>query len=831
MPPDLFPLDSSFGDLLRSRRLASGLTQAELAERAGLSVRGLSDLERGVRTRPQRETVQRLLAALAVPPDERRAIQRAARKPSPEEAELRRETAVSAPRLAPRFAGPLLGRSAEIALLRAWLLEPSPGVVTLTGPGGSGKTRLALSVASDEATQRRFPDGVVVVDLAAVRNAQHVLPAVTAALGWTASDGQATPQGIARRLQDRRLCLVLDNFEQVIAAASDIAELAASLPMTAFLVTSREPLMIRAERCLPIAPLPVPDVSTIPAVEAMTYPAVHLFSERAGAANPAFVVTDANARDVIRLCQRLDGLPLAIELVAALTAAYSPLMLLRRLDERIPLPGSLRDLPERHRTLENVVAWSEALLSPVEWELFQLVGVFDGSFSLEAVQLIWLMSHAGPEHPAADLYALLGSLVQRSLVQRENAPDDEARFRLLETIRLVASERLRAAPDQDRVRAAHAAAMQREAETAQLWRRDASFDRRLLRLERDLANLRVALSWLNEHNVPGAVHLLDTLGSFWALCGHGAEGLAHCEAALGRYLEQDLPRCRLLRHAAWIATNLGEFGRAERHSDEANRLALTLGDEREVAFARFVRGNIAQGLGRPAEAEQDIEFALQAFQKLDETWGAFAANAVLGMVAIDRGDAVLAEARYEAALRRAAPDIAARDRATVHCNVALAQCWQGKLDGAVTHAARALALSEGIVAWSARAGAWQVLARVALQRGDLAAARSGLQESLHHWQRSGDQRGLAGCLELTAAFAARSGAAFNAVFLLAAVTALREQVVGPSSLLAAAERAALEDSLRAQLPGTDCMMASERGRLSSLPQTIALARELLGQAG
>jgi tetratricopeptide (TPR) repeat protein len=562
----------------------------------------------------------------------------------------------------------------------------------------------------------------------------------------------------------------------------------------------------------------------------MTYPAVQLFAQRAQAANPAFAVTDANARDVTILCGRLDGLPLAIELAASLTAAYSPATLVRRLEERAALPGTLRDLPERQRSLENVVAWSEALLTPGEQVLFQLVGVFDGGFSLGIVQQVWQGAHkdANPEGANADLLGLLGALVQRSLVQRDDAGGDEPRFRLLETIRVVTAERLRSGPDRDRVYAAHAAAMQHAAERAQLERRDADFDARLRRLERDLPNLRVALGWLTAHDLAGAARLLDSLGSLWSLCGYGAEGLEHCEAVLARYTEQDLLRCRLLRHAAWIATNLGELSRAEQHVAEAYRLADALRDEREMAFVRFVRGNIAQGVGRATEAEAEIESALQVLEELGKTWATFASHAVLGMVALDRGDAALAEARYQTALRSAATDIAARDRATALCNVAVAQRWQGKLDDAATHAARALALAEGIVAWTARAGAWQVLARVSLEQGDLEAARVGFQESLRHWQRSGDQRGLAACLEATAVFAVTCGSAGKAATLLAAVAALREQV-GPASILAAAECDSLAASLRGTLGSTAFVIAEERGRMLSLMQALALAHEILGQ--
>ncbi|MCA9879841.1 MAG: hypothetical protein KC442_18735, partial [Thermomicrobiales bacterium] len=427
----------------------------------------------------------------------------------------------------------------------------------------------------------------------------------------------------------------------------------------------------------------------------------------------------------------------------------------------------------------------------------------------------------------ADIVPLLGALVRQSLVLREDGADDGPRFRLLETIRSFAATRLRAQPYWDLAAGAQAAAMQRAVAAAGLAVRDTGFDARLRRLELELPNLRLALDWLQARDPAGSLGLLDALGSFWALCGYGAEGLARCEVVLAGYPARDLRRCRVVRLAAWIATNLGEFSRADAHLAEASGLADFLADSREQAYVAFVRGNVAQGQGRLAEAEAHLNRALRAFTELAEPWVVFATQAALAMVALEHGDAALAETRYVAALRLAGPDGAPRDRAAVLCNIAVAQRWQGKSAEAVTHAARALALTEDTVAWSARAGALQVLARVALREGDLVAARGWMAVGLRYWQRSGDQWGLATSLEGVAAIAAADGDAVRAAALLGAVAALRERLAAPASAYGAAERAELEAALREALGTIDVAVATERGRGMPLVAALDLARTLL----
>jgi predicted ATPase/DNA-binding XRE family transcriptional regulator len=430
----------SFAAVLAHYRANAGLTQEELAERAGLSARTISDLERGVAQHPYPVTVQRLLQALGLTEDDAALFQQAAR----------RQTAAigqpEAPRTYPEVRGALplqpttfIGREQEIAEVSAILRREEVRLLTLTGPGGVGKTRLALQVAEAEAA--RFPDGVAFVSLAALTDPGLVSSAIASTLGITETAGRSILETLTDQLGKQWSLLVLDNFEHLLPAALAVSELLASCPGLEILVTSRATLHLAAEHEYPVPPLPVPVPGHLPAPDALSrYDAIQLFVQRAQAVKPRFRLTNGNASAVAEICYRLDGLPLAIELAAARIKIFSPTELAERLADRFQLLiGGPRDVAARQQTLRNTIDWSYSLLSAAEQTLLCRLSVFVGGCTADAAQ--WMCSEAGDRE--VETLAVLEALVDQSLLVAEER-DGEPRFRMLETIREHARERLNA---------------------------------------------------------------------------------------------------------------------------------------------------------------------------------------------------------------------------------------------------------------------------------------------------------------------------------------------------------------------------------------------------
>jgi predicted ATPase/DNA-binding XRE family transcriptional regulator len=434
----------AFGARLKALRLAAGFTQEELATIAGLSVHAVSALERGERRRPHVETVRALSAALDLAATARDALLASARAPT-------RATARDEP---DRFSAPLpltalLGRDADVKALRHWLAEPAR-LVTLTGPGGAGKTRLALEVA--RAIEGEGASRVRFVALAAVRDAALVAPAIAEALGVLDATTRNLPARATLASDGRPTLLVLDNFEQVLDAAPLIADLVKSVTTLRVLVTSRAPLRVRGEREYPVGPLSV-DVdgdATSPA-DLAHVPAVRLFVERARDVQPEFRLTAANGATVTAICRRLDALPLALELAAPWLKVLTPQQLWRRLEQDVLLStvGRPRDLPERQQTINATVAWSYRLLPPDEQRAFRRLGALPGRFPIEAATAV-LAGREGP--PVAIEHALRAAagLIDKSLLVRtESAVAARPLYQMLETVRGFAALELGAAGERE----------------------------------------------------------------------------------------------------------------------------------------------------------------------------------------------------------------------------------------------------------------------------------------------------------------------------------------------------------------------------------------------
>ena len=434
---------------------------------------------------------------------------------------------------------PLIGREREVEEVCRRLRATEVRVLTLTGPGGTGKTRVGVQAAAELTDE--YEDGVFFVALAAIADPSLVVPTVARTLGLIEASNQSPEELLKGYLRDRHILLVLDNFEQVLEAAPLIDEVLHSAPRVKVLVTSRTPLGLYGEHEFPIPPLSLPESEAAPSAEHLAdYGAIRLFLDRTRAVNPEFSLTEENAGAVAEICERLDGLPLAIELAAARAKLLPPQALLSRLGNRLKLlTGGARNLPERQRTLRNTIEWSYEMLDEGEKTLFARLAAFPGGGTLEAIEAVCDAEGDLPVDPLEGV----SSLLDKSLLRQVAEQEDEPRFEMLETIREFALEKLEESADAGAVERVHAEFYLDLAEQAEprLWGpEDAAW---LERLEREHDNLRAALSWALDHEeVDLALRLGAALRWFWNLGGYYGEGRSWLEATLAK--EGELRRRR-----------------------------------------------------------------------------------------------------------------------------------------------------------------------------------------------------------------------------------------------------------------------------------------------
>ena len=616
--------DACFGNLLRRLRRAAGLSQEELAERAGLSARGISDLERGAHATPQRVTVQLLARALGLAPADASALESSVRRVS---ARAVPDPDASRAKPLPVALTSLIGREREVAEVGALLRQGRP-LVTLTGPGGVGKTRLALEVARHLDAQQMFPDGVRLVELAPLADATLVASAVAAALGVQGRADEPLQEALARALRTRRLLLVLDNCEHVVDAAAGLAsELLRRCDDLRLLATSREALAIHGETCVVVPPLALPPAGPAAgASDPMVYPATRLFVERVREAHQGAGVgagDAADAADVARVCRYLDGLPLAIELAAARVKGMGLRQLADRLMQDREVPAAVRrDGPARHQTLAAAIEWSVALLASEERTLFTRLGVFAGGFTLEAAEAVGADVAADEGGPAAHdggaarhrrqgVLALLLRLVDKSLVVAEPQGDGAVRYRVLEPLRQYARERLLADDGAASVQSAHADYYLGLVEAAERQRPGVgrpfdSADRR----ESD--NLRAALRWFREAGEVGkGLRLLETKVVLMWL-GNLGEVVRWYDAFLGMDTSA-LPATQgaaALGEAGKCAHWHGDYARATRWHEALLALGRRTADESIVVEGLHMLGFDRWLTGQYDEATTLLEEAL-----------------------------------------------------------------------------------------------------------------------------------------------------------------------------------------------------------------------------
>jgi predicted ATPase len=620
-----------------------------LAERAGLTAKGVGALETGKRRRPYPHTVRALAEALSLSEAERLDLAGAARG--------RGEAAAASPApggtpALPVLPAPLVGREREVAAVVHLLLRAEPRLLTLTGPGGVGKTGLAIAAAT--AAADAFPAGIAFVPLAPLSDPGLVVPTTLAMLGVRESGDRPPQERLRAHLRDKRILLILDNFEHLPAAAPAVAELLASCTGPKFLVTSRAPLRVRGEQEYPVPPLELPDLERVPDVEEVARAsAVQLFVRRAREVSPAFVLTQGNATAVAAVCRRLDGLPLAIELAAAWIKLLPPTALLARLDWTLPiLTGGPRDLPARQQTMRDAIAWSHDLLSPLEQVLFRRLAVFVGGFDFGGAEAVAVV----PVDPGLSVLVGVASLVDKSLLRRQGAAlDDEAtepRFGMLETVREFALERLVASGEEAAVRDAHAAwclALVAEGDR-ELWgpRHGQWSDR----LAAEYDNVRAVLAWtLERGQIAVGLRLTRALWKFIRSRGHPSEARRWQRALLGAGADLP-PRVRI--DALWLAGDLaglaGDYGEATSLLEQCLALARETGDRPAIAKALYLLGNVAEDLDDVDLEVALYEEALALFRAARDPWWVPYTISSLGRAARKRGDYRRARALHEEAL-------------------------------------------------------------------------------------------------------------------------------------------------------------------------------------
>jgi predicted ATPase/DNA-binding CsgD family transcriptional regulator len=513
-----------FGEQLRRIRAAAGLTQEQLAERAGLTVKAISALERGERQHPYPRTIQALASALRLSDDERRALLAAIPPRGTTSSQLEDERIL--PTL-PIPSSPLLGRDVDVAAV-CQLLEQAPRrLLTLTGPGGVGKTRLATHVAALVGGQ--FTDGVALVELAVIDDPALVVPTIAAALGLRGGAGEPLRAVLHRALQTKQLLLLLDNVEHVLAAVPEVAALLAACQRLTILATSRAPLRLREEQEYLVAPLALPRLDHVPhRDEVALSPAVQLFVQHAQKVSPDFALTQANAATVAAICRRLDGLPLAIELVAARVKLLGTTALLARLDRALPLlVGGARDVPDRQQTMRRAIGWSYDLLDASQQALFRQLGVFMGGWTLPAAEAL-VAADGGDADEVVDR---LDDLVNQSLVVVEPS-DTDVRYRLLETIRAYALEQLQAHGEEVHARDQHCAYYARELSSRTEALLSGAMPAAWQAVAADLDNVRAAWAWVvKQRDHHALARMGQSVQVIWELRGLFEESVALFRAA------------------------------------------------------------------------------------------------------------------------------------------------------------------------------------------------------------------------------------------------------------------------------------------------------------
>lgn len=763
----------------------------------------------------------------------------------------------------------MFGREAELDAVLALLDDPARRLVTLTGPAGVGKTRLAQQIVATLIEE--FGREVVSVPLASIRNPQLVLQTIGQALDPAIDTGDGFEVRLATTLRQRsRPILVLDNFEQLLDAASHVAGLLEHCPEATFVVTSQAALEVPGEQLYQLPPLPTPAIDETTAESILRSDAVALFIARAQAVNPRLVIDDPAAMTIAEICRRLDGLPLAIELAAARVNILSPQALLARLSNRLQVLGGVRrGMPDRLRTMRHAVAWSYDLLAPSEQDLFRAVSVFSAGFPLDAVEAI-----SKETEGERDPWRAISALVNHSLVQAGSSPGQDARFLMLETLRAFGLERLAQRGEEQSTRRAHAMWIRQLASEAELGLRGGDQEHWLNRLEPEWENLRSAMGWsLDNGHADIVLATLSAIRRFITAHGHVGEARGFLDRALDATAgERSVARCHGLIAAGNLAEDQGDMDIAHAYGSQAHALAVELGDQRCEAQALIALGYVAHDRGdypvalelhaRAGELARSLgdrhilgtalgnlaavsyfqgnlddarrywEEAGRIFASLEDRLTEALVLGNLGAIAAEQGEYQRAEALQQRALTLQRQLGNAPNIALALINLADVSYRLGDHTLANDQLAEAIPMLRDLGFKAAEGIALHTLAAVALAEEEPERSATAILESMRLLAEADDQLNICGNVDLLANLCARRHNHELAIELIGAAATHRRRLGSVLNPVSAAEVEALDWSLRENVAGPVYQRQAQAGAALDFETLVrragTIAREIAG---